>query len=366
MKILIFTLEFPPMLGGAGTYSKELASGLCDLGHDVTVLTSTRGMDHRNLETYNYKVVRKRWSKNIWFLEWPFILKVFLKKNIFDLVIFANQGAIIIGNKIKYIPSPYLCTLHGSERYTFLAPTMSCKMKILVNKKKLEAFLSEAHKVICVSQNLLDDVKLLVDDHVKLERIPLGISNKFVMPTNKFEFDNNVINIVSTARFVKGKGHEKVLFGVKELLKKSTKQVRLTFIGNGVEEEHIKKLAYDLDLSDIVSFRGLLDRDIISQIYSDMDVFIMLSSFKETFGLVYLEAMFAGLPVIGSDLGAVGDLIKHGENGYLLEIEQQEPEKIADALMLAYNNRIRLGNNGLNISSMYTNLAMAKSHLKGL
>ncbi|TYP94608.1 glycosyltransferase involved in cell wall biosynthesis [Sphingobacterium allocomposti] len=362
MRILIFTLEFPPMLGGAGTYAHELAEGFHELGHSVVVLTSTRATITGQNENYNYPVIRRPWSRYFWFLEWPLFLRNYLKREFFDFVVFANQGAIIIGSKLAKIDAAYVCTLHGSERYTFLAKKYDLKTSLLVKRRRIVNFLHGAKKVICVSQDLLNDVEKLVDEDVELVRIPLGIANRFQKPLKLMVKDS--VNLVCTARFVKGKGQDKILYAMKELLPlMSTTKLNLTFIGNGVNEGHIRQISSDLGLEKLVVFKGLQSREKIAIIYEDMDIFIMLSSFKETFGLVYLEAMFAGMPVIGTNLGAVSDLIKDDVNGYLIDLDKQSPTNIAEVIVKAIRNRERLGRGSLKLSSAYTNTAMAESHL---
>lgn len=363
MKILIFTLEYPPMLGGAGTYAKELADGFNELGHNVDVLTSNRGISGDFEEGVTYNIFRENWSSRLWFFQWPQILRKRLDNNSYDLVIFANQAAIIVGAKITKINVPYSCTLHGSERYTFLAQNYDLKTRLLVKRPKLIRFLINANKVICVSMNLLNDVDKLINFPATLEHIPLGISNNFSF-SNRQPVNNNVINVVCTARFVKGKGQEKVLYAVNFLKKNFDKTVRLIFIGNGPEEHLIKEMTRKLNLVELVEFKGLLSREKIYEVYQEMDVFIMLSSFKETFGLVYLEAMFSGLPVIGSNLGAVGDLINDDNNGYLIDLIDQTPENISRLILKAYNNKERLGKSSLKKSKDFSNITMAKRHLQ--
>jgi glycosyltransferase involved in cell wall biosynthesis len=353
------------MLGGAGTYALELAKGFLSLGHEIDVLTSNRGLEaSKHVDNFDIKVYRKDWSPRFWFLSWRRYLKSHLKRHHYDGVVFANQGAIIIGSKLGKITTPYLLTLHGSERYSFLADKYSLKTRILVNKKKLAFFLEKANAVVCVSDDLLNDVKKLISSKVELVKIPLGISNIFHASMTEANRTSSSVNIICTARFVVGKGQDKVVRAFRSFRENHEKNAHLYFIGNGSEMENIKNLCSNLGLDTSVTFMGLQSRNDIAKIYQNMDVFIMLSSFKETFGLVYLEAMFAGLPVIGTNLGAVCDLITNDYNGYLIEENMQTEDMIVEALISAVSKRDILGNNSIKFAQKFTNIAMAESHLK--
>lgn len=363
MNILIFTLEFPPMLGGAGTYCYELATGLASIGHNVTVLTSERGKKNNQEDRIeNIRIIRKIWGGKLWFIIWPSFLKNHLASNKYDLVIFGNQASIIVGSKINLKNQIYYATLHGSERYTFLKSKYDLKTKLLSSKKKLYTFLENASKVICVSQDLLNDIRNTEIALNNLIVIPLGISDLFnYTKANISTSVQEQIKIVCTARFVKGKGHIEVLNAFVKLLDNNV-NATLTFIGNGIEEQNIKNTVENLGFTKRVCFLGLLERHKIAEIYKDADIFIMLSNFKETFGLVYLEAMFSSLPVIAKDLGAVKDLVKDGYNGFL--ISDDSAEMIADKIVETYNKREEFGKNSHLIALQYSNKEMALKHLQ--
>ena len=71
-------------------------------------------------------------------------------------------------------------------------------------------------------------------------------------------------------------------------------------------------------LSSIVTFHGALDNEPLVKMYRQAHVLVVPSSY-EGFGIAYLEGMGFGLPAIGSTLGAAGEIITHGEDGYLIE-----------------------------------------------
>ena len=86
-------------------------------------------------------------------------------------------------------------------------------------------------------------------------------------------------------------------------------------------------------LSRVVSFHGALDNEPLVEIYRQAHVMVVPSSY-EGFGIVYLEGMGFGLPAIGTSGGAAGEVITHGEDGYLIKPDDVEAlAEILDELM---------------------------------
>ena len=92
----------------------------------------------------------------------------------------------------------------------------------------------------------------------------------------------------------------------------------LEIAGGGPQDAALRALATELALSDDVRFTGPLSRDEIASRCRSVDMFV-LTPYEEAFGNVFAEAIAAGLPVIGSNIGAIPDLVQHGENGILVQ-----------------------------------------------
>jgi GalNAc-alpha-(1->4)-GalNAc-alpha-(1->3)-diNAcBac-PP-undecaprenol alpha-1,4-N-acetyl-D-galactosaminyltransferase len=123
-------------------------------------------------------------------------------------------------------------------------------------------------------------------------------------------------SIISVGRLSKEKGHEILIKAFSGLKKKDW---RLNIVGDGPLADELKKLTYDLGLSDKVIFHGFLSD--ITSILSASKIFV-LPSLSENFPLALCEAMTVPLPCISSDCLAGSDkdaIIKHGENGLLVK-----------------------------------------------
>lgn len=79
----------------------------------------------------------------------------------------------------------------------------------------------------------------------------------------------------------------------------------------------LKKAVEKLKLTECVVFHDGLNQENIKQLYASADIFV-LPSFKETFGIVFLEAMHYGLPIITTNVSAMPELIEEGKNGFLV------------------------------------------------
>ncbi len=94
----------------------------------------------------------------------------------------------------------------------------------------------------------------------------------------------------------------------------------LDLIGDGDDRPRLQELARSLDIESAVCFRGSVPDNEIEASLQGAQVFVMPSK-KEGFGIVYLEAMAAGLPCIGANHGGTPEVIEHGVSGFLIEYD---------------------------------------------
>jgi glycosyltransferase involved in cell wall biosynthesis len=99
----------------------------------------------------------------------------------------------------------------------------------------------------------------------------------------------------------------------------------LVVAGDGRDRDRLEALTNDLGVADSVRWLGRIDREDLPALYRVFDVFATTSE-TETQGIVVMEAMASGLPVVGVAAGALGDIIKDGRNGHLV------PPRDADAV----------------------------------
>jgi UDP-glucose:(heptosyl)LPS alpha-1,3-glucosyltransferase len=135
------------------------------------------------------------------------------------------------------------------------------------------------------------------------------------------------------------KGLDRILAGLGEIkLRRPTEPFRLVVAGRGNEKKY-RAMAQKLGVDDRVLFTGPVPREELAKVYLAADVYAMLSTF-DTFGMVVLEAMAAGLPVVISGSVGARDVVVPGENGFVIE-EPQRPAEVAAILSILLNARER-------------------------
>lgn len=143
-----------------------------------------------------------------------------------------------------------------------------------------------------------------------------GISKMFFVP-HKPIFSGCVPKIGYVSRIDAGKGWD-ILLNALSILKDSGVEFVAEFYGRGEEVDSFKSMVEEFGLSEMVKYYGPKSHTELPQIYSSFDVFIFPTIRKgESLGLVGLEAMAAGTPVIGSDIGGLKSYIKDNINGMM-------------------------------------------------
>lgn len=112
-------------------------------------------------------------------------------------------------------------------------------------------------------------------------------------------------------------------------------ETRLTIVGDGPLRSELENLVNELNLSKQVNFAGHQSRDQLHSTYNESHAFV-LTSFKETFGVVLIEAMSCGLPVIATKCGGPESIISES---YLGELTEIDVESISLAMEKVYLNR---------------------------
>ncbi|MBL3645926.1 glycosyltransferase family 4 protein [Bacillus sp. RHFB] len=187
--------------------------------------------------------------------------------------------------------------------------------KILFNASVI-VFISHAYKQKMLSL-LPKDIVSQIES--KCLVIPNGIEDFWHENSLVPKKLNNInkISLLFIGLINKNKNLKTVIYACAKLRDQGL-NVNLDVIGNGPLEEEIKILCRDLDLKNVVFHGYLSDEKTISGIMDKSDIFVM-PSFNETFGLVYIEAMSRGIPVIYSRGQAIDGFFNDGEVGYAVD-----------------------------------------------
>ena len=97
------------------------------------------------------------------------------------------------------------------------------------------------------------------------------------------------------------------------------------------EIEKLQKLSRELHMQDLITFRGLIKHEQLPYFYSASDACVV-PSYYESFGLVALESLACGTPVVATDVGDLKSIIRQGETGYV--VTGNNPQDLADKINL--------------------------------
>ena len=150
--------------------------------------------------------------------------------------------------------------------------------------------------------------------------------------------------ILYVGQLIRGKGVDLLLQAFKEL----TCDFRATIVGTGNAEPKLKALCNKLGLDNRVKFSGWVRNEDLGHFYSKAKVVVVPSRWPEPFGMIGLEAMHHGRPVVAFDVGGIPDWLDHMETGIL--VPEQDVGAFGKALQkILGENRLaaRLGQNGL-------------------
>ena len=248
--------------------------------------------------------------------------KAFVRGDMPDIIHahFGDMGIVANVLKEKY-GIPYVVTEHSSTMNKEVLP-----YNLITRMKKSY---SNAVAVLAVSSLLSKSIK------EKTGCNSIVVPN--IIDTTVFKLKENSSNkglrLVTTALLSKRKRVNLVLEAINEL-KSEFKDIHIDIIGDGAEFEALKKYAEDHFDESLYKFWGLLSREDAGMVYEKADCFVLPSSL-ETFGVVYVEAMSAGLPVIATRCGGPEDFVDN-QNGILIEVDNYQ--QLKDAIVYMYHN----------------------------
>jgi len=191
------------------------------------------------------------------------------------------------------------------------------------------------HHLICISHHLGQFANEV--EGVSKERI--SVVHYGFQPKRPPSSEPNLRNLLHlpegrpivgmVARLTTQKGHSTLLQAMSKLIQQSNVLPHLVLVGDGELRSSLEALVSRLKLDSHVSFLG--NRPDASQLMYDFDIFAHPSRW-EGFGLVFLEAMAAGVPIIATRTSAIPEIVEDGETGLLVPVD--DGDALSDALSL--------------------------------
>ena len=225
---------------------------------------------------------------------------------------------------------PVVCTSHGGDLYGLQGKALESIMG---------AVMRHSDHITVVSRAMRQRALALGADTAKLSVLPMGVDLQ-----QRFSPDPTSIRtsheLLFVGRLVEKKGFAILLKALPRIVQRNP-GVSLTIAGDGPLREALEQQARTFGLSERVAFVGMTRQQQLPEIYRR--AVLMVAPFvvasggdQEGLGLVIVEAMGCGCPVIASDLPAVADVIHDGETGIL--VPSGSPEALADQISALLND----------------------------
>lgn len=326
MKVLQVIQFFSSNHGGSAVVPYELSKHLQKRGHDVTVLTTDFQMNNDFINSLdNVEVIPFHCQMNIGgFLVSP-SMNNYLKENInkFDIIHMHNfrtyQNIIVHKFATKY-NIPYILQAHGSVSRVFEKKNLKYIYDIFYGNRLLR----DASNIIAVSDIEINQYLQMNVSPEKVVVIPNGIdidSFSSLPKKGTFKKKHNISEehmILFLGRLHEIKGIDFLIKSYAELIKERTNVILVLAGPDDGYLEKAKSLVEELTLIEHVKFISFINGAEKLAAYVDSDVLVYPSCF-EIFGLVPIEAIMCGAPVIVTDNCGCGELIKKSECGYLVK-----------------------------------------------
>ena len=334
MHILQVTPYFYPHFGGVESHVMGLSEGLMNLGHEVEVVTSRYDRMPETEKIKGIKVTRLPQWINLYNTPVVTSIQDFVRRSHADIIHvhspppfterFAAKGA-------KDARKPLVVTHHCDlELKGFLG-----KMAVNVYQSFLGKYpLKVADRVISTTNSYATTSRSLWD--IDVDVVPNAVDVNRFNPKNKGDFirdkfaEGDEPLALFVGRLVPHKGIG-ILIRALEYLQGG----KLLIIGDGPYLNWLKQLTKKLNLEERVVFVGPISDYWLPAYYAATDVVVLPSTSRlEAFGIVGLEAMATGKPLVLSDIPGVRDVIS-SEEGFI--VEPLDPEALAEALEKIWN-----------------------------
>lgn len=330
MRILTFNYEYPPLGGGGGVVHELIAEELSKR-HRVVVITSAyAGLPAREVrggvEIHRVPVFLRRdrlvasLASMLFFPPAAWIKAAeLMRRERFDVI--NGHFAVPTGPgslpPAKWGRIPHVLTIQGGDIYD---PSKRLSPHRLLGAREVVTYvLRHSDAVIAASTNTRENAYRYYAYRGPIEIIPLGIRRPVAPKSTRSELGlpEGVFLAVTVGRLVKRKAIDRLLHAIS---RPECARVELAVVGDGPERQPLVSLAAELGLSTRVRFLGRVEEIRKWQILENANAYVS-STMHEGFGLVYLEGMAAGLPVVTPDHGGQVDFLRDGETGYLVPAE---------------------------------------------
>ncbi|HDO19270.1 MAG TPA: glycosyltransferase family 1 protein, partial [Thermoplasmatales archaeon] len=267
----------------------------------------------------------------------PKEMREIIKKGDFDVVHAHHAFARIPLNALAIARDLGIRSILTTHTVSFMPDYEYLWKTISYGYPAYRMMLSKADEIIAVSVAAKKFISHFTD--VPVVVIPNGVDTHKFRNIDKQEarkimgFGDEAF-FLYVGRLVSKKGLFTLLLAFKDVLKEIP-EAKLRIAGKGKLKPILQSFVNVLGINENVEFLGFLPGELLNPLFSSADIFVLPSSFGESFGIVILEAMASGTPVIGTRVGGVEEILGEG-NGIL--VPPSDPSALADAMVSLIND----------------------------
>jgi glycosyltransferase involved in cell wall biosynthesis len=369
MKIAHVVCVFPPYKGGIGNVTRDFAELSQESGFDTTVFCPMKKGGKMQEVGRKINIVRLR--PFLSFGNGAFLPQLFFRLKGFDIVhlhypFFGTAEIVfllkwIYGKKFKLVVHYHMDT----DGLAFIPKVLS-----VFSRSIFGSLFKQADIITYASEDYLLSgplAKRYKEKKSKFFLLPFGVDTANFHPAQKEKEDSGVkilfVGALDSAHYFKGV--DILIMSLSDIL---SEEVRLDIIGKGKLRESYEKIADESGIGKYVNFLGGVSDDELASAYRQADIFVLPSiNSHEAFGVVLLEAMASGVPVIASDLPGVRSVFTDGQEGLqIIPGNQQDLSAKIEYLLQNRALRVQMGRNARKLALDKYSFDLLKSRLKSL
>lgn len=316
--------------GGGEERARQVTERLASRGHDVTVLcggtdlelpkwTSDSGRTIRHVSCIPASLFR---FPKLSFYATRYLFSVFSLPVLFWLLLTRDFDVIVenmtpypslslIGSKVMGIPIVAVQhEFYDRSCYRTYDPITATIQLVVQNILRVGTYSA----VIVPTSHV---ARKLTNYGVNKSRIVIVPNGVDVDRYRLTDLERNPGSLITVGRLSKRKGQDTILEAFREVHERAS-DTELNVLGDGPARSELEEYTAALGISDAVTFHGYVESDEKIEMMNKAGIFVFASR-QEGFGLVLLEAMAAGLPVVATKLPVYDDFFQQGKNGRLLE-----------------------------------------------
>lgn len=350
MNILILSTTYYPFIGGIEQVVHNLSLNLQQLGHQVVIVSERKPLRlpaHEIIEglpIYRFPFTAAGLSIK-GSLSYPFMfhwvvqqIRRLVEKYSIDLIhlqgVSRNAAyAIGVGQRTN---TPLIATFQGVEVHSVVRGSIPQRL-LRWQRYWIERILTTAVTVTTCSHALAQDLLHIAPSAAKKITV---IHNGVDLAPFLHQPVGERRHLFLIGRMVYRKGLDIALRAFAIIKQSMPSAPLLVIAGDGPERANLRALAHSLNLHDQVRWLGAIsDRDEIAHLFATSQVAIIPSR-EEPFGIVCLEALASGCPVVASQVGGIPEIVRNGIDGIL--VSPEDPQAMATAIMRILNREVNL------------------------